>query len=169
MLIEIPRVEIMISDDQFTQETIALTPSLYRISMSILRHEADCRDAVQQALLNVWAARRRLEETRFRVYLTRAVINECRNIQRKRMRETPIDEMPDIEYVMQPEQSELREAIDLLPESLRMPLLLHYKKCFNEKETASALGITVVAVKNRLYRARKALKQQLKDWEVTLQ
>ena len=159
----------MISDDHFTQETIALTPSLYRISMSILRHEADCRDAVQQALLNVWAARRRLEQTRFRAYLTRAVINECRNIQRKRMRETPIDEMPDIEYVMQPEQSELREAIDLLPESLRMPLLLHYMECFNEKETAAALGITVVAVKNRLYRARKALKQQLKDWEVAPQ
>ena len=159
----------MIFDDQFTRETTALTPTLYRISMSILRHEADCRDAVQQALLNVWAARRRLEETRFRAYLTRAVINECRNIQRKRMRETPIDEMPDIEYVMQPEQSELREAIDLLPESLRMPLLLHYMECFNEKETASALGITVVAVKNRLYRARKALKQQLKDWEVAPQ
>ena len=159
----------MISDDHFTQETIALTPSLYRISMSILRHEADCRDAVQQALLNVWAARGRLEETRFRAYLTRAVINECRNIQRKRMRETPIDEMPDIEYVMQPEQSELREAIDLLPESLRMPLLLHYMECFNEKETAAALGITVVAVKNRLFRARKALKQQLKDWEVAPQ
>ena len=159
----------MIFDDQFTCETTALTPTLYRISMSILRHEADCRDAVQQALLNVWAARRRLEETRFRAYLTRAVINECRNIQRKRMRETPIDEMPDIEYVMQPEQSELREAIDLLPESLRMPLLLHYMECFNEKETAAALGITVVAVKNRLYRARKALKQQLKDWEVAPQ
>ena len=110
-----------------------------------------------------------MEETRFRAYLTRAVINECRNIQRKRMRETPIDEMPDIEYVMQPEQSELREAIDLLPESLRMPLLLHYMECFNEKETAAALGITVVAVKNRLFRARKILKQQLKDWEVAPQ
>ena len=159
----------MIPDQQFTQETMDLTPVLYRLSMSILRHEADCRDAVQQALLNVWAARGRLEETRFRAYLTRAVINECRNIQRKRMRETPIDEMPDIEYVMQPEQSELREAIDLLPESLRMPLLLHYMECFNEKETAAALGITVVAVKNRLFRARKILKQQLKDWEVAPQ
>ena len=159
----------MISDDQFTRETTALTPTLYRISMSILRHEADCRDAVQQALLNVWAARGRLEESRFRAYLTRAVINECRNIQRRRMRETPIDEMPDLAYVMQPEQSELREAIDLLPESLRMPVLLHYMECFNEKETAGALGITVVAVKNRLYRARRALKQQLKDWEVAPQ
>jgi RNA polymerase sigma-70 factor (ECF subfamily) len=68
---------------------------------------------------------------------------------------------------MQPEQSELREAIDLLPESLRTPLLLHYMECYNDKETAGALGISVVAVKNRLYRARKALKQQLKDWEVT--
>lgn len=159
----------MISDDQFTRETIALTPTLYRISMSILRHEADCRDAVQQALLNAWVIRVRLEETRFHTYLTRIVINECRNIQRQRMRVTPVAELPEMEYNMQQEESELREAIDLLPESLRTPLLLHYMERFNEKETAGALGITVVAVKNRLYRARKALKQQLKDWEVTPQ
>lgn len=159
----------MISDDQFTRETTALTPTLYRISMSILRHEADCRDAVQQALLNAWVIRVRLEETRFHIYLTRIVINECRNIQRQRMRVTPVAELPEMAYNMQQEESELREAIDLLPESLRTPLLLHYMERFNEKETAGALGITVVAVKNRLYRARKALKQQLKDWEVTPQ
>lgn len=159
----------MISDDQFTRETTALTPTLYRISMSILRHEADCRDAVQQALLNAWVIRGRLEETRFHIYLTRIVINECRNIQRQRMRVTPVAELPEMAYNMQQEESELREAIDLLPESLRTPLLLHYMERFNEKETAGALGITVVAVKNRLYRARKALKQQLKDWEVTPQ
>ena len=159
----------MISDDQFTRETIALTPTLYRISMSILRHEADCRDAVQQALLKAWVVRGRLEETRFHTYLTRIVINECRNIQRQRMRVTPVAELPEMAYNMQQEESELREAIDLLPESLRTPLLLHYMERFNEKETAGALGITVVAVKNRLYRARKALKQQLKDWEVTPQ
>jgi RNA polymerase sigma-70 factor (ECF subfamily) len=53
-----------------------------------------------------------------------------------------------------------------LPESLRTPLLLFYMENYTEKETARALGITVTAVKNRLFRARRALKQRLTDWEV---
>lgn len=156
----------MISDQQFTQQTMDLTPTLYRLSMSILRHEADCRDAVQQALMKAWAARDRVDPDRFRAYLTRIVVNECRNIQRRRRRVYPVAEMPDTEAVYQPEKSELAEAIQLLPESLRTPLLLFYMENYTEKETARALGITVTAVKNRLFRARRALKQRLTDWEV---
>lgn len=156
----------MISDQQFTQQIMDLTPTLYRLSMSILRHEADCRDAVQQALMKAWAARDRVDPDRFRAYLTRIVVNECRNIQRRRQRVYPVAEMPDTEAVYQPEKSELAEAIQLLPESLRTPLLLFYMENYTEKETARALGITVTAVKNRLFRARRALKQRLTDWEV---
>ncbi|MGI6696229.1 MAG: RNA polymerase sigma factor [Christensenellales bacterium] len=156
----------MISDQQFTQQIMDLTPTLYRLSMSILRHEADCRDAVQQAIMKAWAARDRVDPDRFRAYLTRIVVNECRNIQRRRQRVYPVAEMPDTEAVYQPEKSELAEAIQLLPESLRTPLLLFYMENYTEKETARALGITVTAVKNRLFRARRALKQRLTDWEV---
>jgi RNA polymerase sigma-70 factor (ECF subfamily) len=153
----------MIPDQQFTQETMDLTPVLYRLSMSILRHEADCRDAVQQALMKAWAARDRVDPER---YLTRIVVNECRNIQRQRQRVYPVAEMPEIGAAWQPEETELGAAIRMLPESLRTPVLLFYMENYSEKETARALGITVTALKNRLFRARRALKQRLTDWEV---
>jgi RNA polymerase sigma-70 factor (ECF subfamily) len=156
----------MIPDQQFTQETMDLTPVLYRLSMSILRHEADCRDAVQQALMKAWAARDRVDPERFRPYLTRIVVNECRNIQRQRQRVYPVAEMPEIGAAWQPEETELGAAIRMLPESLRTPVLLFYMENYSEKETARALGITVTALKNRLFRARRALKQRLTDWEV---
>ncbi len=156
----------MISDQQFTQETIDLTPAMYRLSMSILRHEADCRDAVQQALMKAWASRGRVDPGRFRPYLTRIVVNECRNIQRQRQRVYPVAEMPEIGAAWQPEETELGAAIALLPESLRTPVLLFYMENYSEKETAHALGIPVTALKNRLFRARRALKQRLTDWEV---
>lgn len=156
----------MISEEQFTREAMELSPMLYRVSMSILRHEADCRDAVQQALMKTWAARERIEPDRFRAYLTRVLINECRNIQRQRMRVTPMAVLPEGETQAQPEETELKEAIRLLPENLRTPLLLFYMENYSEKETALALGITVATVKNRLYRARRALKKRLTDWEV---
>lgn len=156
----------MISEEQFTQETLALTPALYRLSMSILRHEAGCKDAVQQALFKAWSVRERVDQPHFRPYLTRIVINECRNIQRQRMRVYPTAEVPEMGEAHQPEESELSAAIKLLPENLRTPLLLYYMENFTVKETARALGITVTAVKNRLLRARRALKQRLVDWEV---
>ncbi len=157
----------MISDEQFTREAMGLSPMLYRMSMSILRHEADCRDAVQQALMKTWAARDRVDPKLFKPYLTRVLINECRNIQRHRQRVMPVAEIPDTEAHYQPEQTELADAIALLPETLRSPLLLFHMENYTLKETARALGITVTAVKNRLFRARRALKQRLMDWEVT--
>lgn len=156
----------MISDDQFTRETMDLSPMLYRMSMSFLRQEADCRDAVQQTLMKAWAARDRVDPARFKAYLTRILINECRNIQRHHMRVSPMAEVPESEAPSPPEETALGEAISLLTETLRTPLLLFYMENYTEKETAQALGITVTAVKNRLYRARRALERRLTEWEV---
>jgi len=156
----------MISDEQFTQQAMDMSPGLYRLSISMLRHEADCRDAVQQALLRAWAARSRIDPGRFRAYLTRIVINECHNIQRQRMRVSPMADLPEPEPIWQPEESELAAAIEGLPPALRLPLLLRYMENYTEKETAQALGISLPAVKNRLFRARRALKKTLTDWEV---
>lgn len=156
----------MISDEQFTRETMDLSPMLYRVSMSYLRQEADRRDAVQQALMKAWAARDRVDPARFKAYLTRILINECRNIQRHQMRVSPMAELPEIGVPFQPEETELGAAIALLTETLRTPLLLFYMENYTEKETAQALGITVTAVKNRLYRARRALERRLTQWEV---
>lgn len=157
----------MISEEQFIKETQSLSDTMFRLSLSILRQEADCRDAVQTALVKAWEARKRVEPDRFRPYLTRILINECRNIQRQRMRVTPMADLPDTQAHWTPEESELGAAIALLPESIRTPLLLFYMEGFSEKQTALALNIPVTAVKNRLYRARKALKKRLEDWEVS--
>lgn len=154
------------TSEQFSRETTALTDVMYRLSMSILRNEQDCQDAVQQALLNAWRARARVDEGRFRAYLLRIVVNECRNIQRQRMRVTPVAELPEQMHMPEQGPSELREAVGLLPELLRTPLLLHYMEGLSEKETARVLGVPVTAVKNRLFRARRALRNRLTEWEV---
>ena len=73
---------------EFEQLYITLYPGLYRLAQSILRQEADAQDAVQQAAVKAWAALDRLPPGRERAYFARIVINECRNIQRRRMRET---------------------------------------------------------------------------------
>ncbi len=139
-------------------------PALYKIAMGILRCDADARDAVQQALLRGWEKKENAREGMFRWYLTRILINECRNIQRHRMRVFPA-EMPPAVSQLPPDYRELYDAIHALPEELRLPLMLKYLEGASEKEGAKALGIPVTTFKTRLHRARKALRKSL-DREV---
>lgn len=157
---------------EFTRAIEGMLPALYRVSASILRSRADAEDAVQQALLKAWASRDRLRADTMRAYVTRIAVNECRNIQRYRMRVTPVDangEDAGREPAFDPSDHAVREALDALREDLRTPLLLKYMEGYSEREAASALNLALPAFKSRLYRARKELKKLLTDWEVRFQ
>ena len=146
---------------QFASEAQALAPSLRRIALSIVHSEHDVQDAVQQALLGVWERRERVDASRLRAYLTRAVINACRDVQRARMRSVPVEAMPECGY--EPPDTALRDAVDALPEKLRTPLLLHYMEGYSEKEIAQALRLSLPQLKSRMFRARRKLRAMLAE------
>ena len=148
---------------QYEDEVERLAPSLRRIAYSIVRNEHDAQDAVQQALLAVWARRECVEFARLKPYLTRAVMNACRAIQRARQKAIPMKEMPEMSY--QPPDGMLADAVERLPEELRLPLLLHYMEGYKLAEIAGALGQSLPQVTSRLFRARKRLKRMLEEAE----
>ena len=148
---------------QYEDEVERLAPSLRRIAYSIVRNEHDAQDAVQQALLAVWARRECVEFARLKPYLTRAVMNACRDIQRARQKAIPMKEMPEMSY--QPPDGVLADAVERLPEELRLPLLLHYMEGYKRAEIAGALGQSLPQVTSRLFRARKRLKRMLEEAE----
>ena len=148
---------------QYEDEVERLAPSLRRIAYSIVRNEHDAQDAVQQALLAVWARRECVEFARLKPYLTRAVMNACRDIQRARQKAIPMKEMPEMSY--QPPDGMLADAVERLQEELRLPLLLHYMEGYKLAEIAGALGQSLPQVTSRLFRARKRLKRMLEEAE----
>ena len=148
---------------QYEDEVERLAPSLRRIAYSIVRNEHDAQDAVQQALLAVWARRECVEFARLKPYLTRAVMNACRDIQRARQKAIPMKEMPEMSY--QPPDGMLADAVERLPEELRLPLLLHFMEGYKLAEIAGALGQSLPQVTSRLFRARKRLKRMLEEAE----
>lgn len=148
---------------QYEDEVERLAPSLRRIAYSIVRNEHDAQDAVQQELLAVWARRECVEFARLKPYLTRAVMNACRDIQRARQKAIPMKEMPEMSY--QPPDDVLADAVERLPEELRLPLLLHYMEGYKLAEIAGALGQSLPQVTSRLFRARKRLKRMLEEAE----
>ena len=154
----------MMDKQRFTQEVEALLPSLHRIAQGILHHEADAQDVVQLALLKAWEKRDTVRPDSFRPWLSRIVVNGCRDIQRRRMRVTPAERLPDqpvYEKAYDPPDPALAHAIFSLKETLRVPLLLRYMEEYPVAEIAQILGLPTSMVKNRLFRARRALQKTI--------
>ena len=67
----------------FVEGIEAQADMMYRVAISILRNEEDCRDALQDAVLKAWEKRETLKnENSFRPWLTRIVINNCNTMLR---------------------------------------------------------------------------------------
>ena len=142
--------------------------TLYRTARSLLASEEDCMDALQEAVTKAWASRSRLREERyFRSWLTRIVINECRNIQRRQARVVPTEAMEaagrkgaDAGPVAQPgdQARAIMALVDALPEKQRLVIALHCVEGLPVAEVARILRVPHSTVRGRLYEARKALK-----------
>ena len=60
--------------------------------------------------------------------------------------------------------SDVRDALDALPEHFRMPVLLADVEAFSYKEIAEILDVPIGTVMSRLHRGRKALQKRLWDF-----
>ena len=140
------------------REVEACERTLYRISRTLLRSEADCCDAVQEALMKAWQHRNRIDEDRFRAYLTRILINECHNIGRKRARVIVMESVPE-QPAPQEIRQDIREALMQVDEAYRLLLVMYHIEGFTLQEIAHALHIPLGTVKHRIIRARKAFRK----------
>ena len=150
----------MLSKQDFIERLAPCERTLYCVAKSILRQDADCADAVQEAILRAWAARGSFrQESDFRPWITRILINECRNIQRRRMKVLPMAEVSPTEQ--QSDHRDLSDALRALPEKLRMPVVLHYLEGFSINEIADMLKLPQGTIKWRLNSARGKLREIL--------
>lgn len=135
---------------------------MYRVALSILRNEDDCRDALQDAVLKAWEKRGTLKnEDSFRPWLMRIVVNNCHNALRGRKRLVSIDEIP--EPSIPPPDPALSDALQSLPEGLRLPLVLVYSEGMSYAEAAQVLRIPTGALRGRIHRAKQQLRKELHE------
>ena len=150
--------------EQFTTEVLKAEKSLYHIAKSILKNDEDCADAMQNAILSAYGKLHTLKnEAFFRTWITRILINESYQLIRGRKNQISYEEyMDDRKAEDQTRYSELYRAVQELSESYRIPFVLHYVEGYAVKEIGIILKLTESAVKVRLHRARKLMKERLK-------
>jgi RNA polymerase sigma-70 factor (ECF subfamily) len=174
--------------DQATFETDAMqyAPQLYSAALRMTRNPADAEDVVQETYLKAYRAYATFEAgTNLKAWLYRILTNTYINKYRKQQRrpsEVELGELQDLYlYKRLGEQSgatqsaeqdvlddfvdsDVKQALESLPEHFRMPVLFADVEGFSYKEIAEILDIPIGTVMSRLHRGRKALQKKL--WNV---
>lgn len=143
-----------------------------RVLYSYARREISVEDLVQETFLRAYD---RLEtfnpDYRFKTWLL-AIANNLGVDTLRRRRET-VEFNPEIhassaggpeaEAVEADRSRSLQEAVGALPEIYGVPLVLRYAEEMSYAEIAEVLGVTIPAVKSRLFRARNMLAGRLEE------
>ena len=142
----------------------------FRVAYSVLRQREDAEDIAQDVLSNAYQKLGQLRDRdRLRAWLVRmawrlAINKRSSESQRlKREQGAAVPATPAFEdTVLSAERSaRLWEAIDGLPEPLRLVVILASIQEHDLTEVATTMNIPVGTVKSRLFEARKQLRERL--------
>lgn len=136
---------------------------LYRTGIMILGNPQDVEDVLQEVMLKVLQkAPAFCDKEHEKAWLLRVTVNFCKDMLRYRHRHQylPIDELV---LEADTEDKELLQEIAALPPKWKIVLLLHYVEGYSLKEIAEILSISENAVKKRMQRAKKGLKERYKE------
>lgn len=138
--------------------------TMYHIAKTLLYRDEDCADAIQEAIVKAFANIHTLKKDAYaKTWLIRILINECYAIMRKEKHIISLEDYKKEEEDTSADYSDLYEAVNSLPEHLRLCVALYYLEGYSVKETAALLSVTESAVKNRLARARTLLRGELEQ------
>ena len=143
----------------------------FRTACLILGNPADAEEAVQEAFLRAWRFRDSLTSVpSIKPWLYRVVVNACYSKRRqeiphrdRRAGDSNLDELSasDADPAASAQQSDVAEtvlaALQRLPASLRVPIVLRYYADLSERDIALAIGRRPGTVKSRLHEARRRL------------
>ena len=176
----------MADNTEFTTEAMQYAQSLYSTALRMTRNQSDAEDLVQETYLKAFRSFGSFEAgTNLKAWLFRILTNTFINTYRAKQRRPQESDLGSVEdlflYKRLPslaglsesaeEQlldlfpaAEVREAIENLPETFLLPMLLNDVEGFSYKEVAEILDIPIGTVMSRLHRGRKTMQEALHDY-----
>lgn len=174
--------------EDFAQDAMQYTPQLFSTALRMTRSRSDAEDLLQETFLKAWRAFDSFEPgTNLRAWLFRIMTNTFINQYNSKQRRPVESVLDDVEELFLYKRlgsidqsrlsqsaedqmmslftdTEVKKALEELPEDFRLPVLLCDVDGFSYKEIADMLEIPIGTVMSRLHRGRKALHKLLYEY-----
>jgi RNA polymerase sigma-70 factor (ECF subfamily) len=156
---------------EFEARLVESSKLAFRIAYSVLRQRQDAEDVAQEAFLKAHRSFRQLRDRQaFRAWLVRMTWRLALDRQRGDRRRTKwecqhsresIAETATDTVIESERAQKVWQAIDALPDKLRLAIVLVNIEGHNLKEVGDLLGVAEGTIKARLFEARQRMKEKL--------
>ncbi len=133
---------------------------LFRLCLVTLGNESDAQDALQEVFIKyMLKAPEFKNEEHKKAWLLKVAANQCKDILRtgKRHQTVNLDEIK--EHMEESRETGILEALMTLPDKFRLVMFFYYVEEYEVQAIAKMIGKTPSAVKMRLQKGRKLLKE----------
>lgn len=167
-------IQVCINEDKnYFSELVSRYKNLvYSVVLRMVNDREEANDLAQEVFIKIYRnLDRYYPDYKFSTWVIRIATNHVIDYRRKKKQETvcledveyelPSEDSPE-EIVIGTEQKErLAELIDALPDMYKIPIVLYHQQGLSYQEIASIIGQPLSKVKNRIFRGRKMLKNNL--------
>lgn len=148
---------------------------VFTMAYRMLSSREEAEDISQEAFIKIYRSLKTYDagRTRFSTWVYRITYNLCIDYLRKRKEMAPLEEdilaapsgTPEEITEARDSAARLHQAVQNLPEEYRIPLTLFHFQGLSYREICQVLKVPMSIVKNRLFRARKLLREKLDGGE----